>query len=75
MLDWKMKQPDRTKGWNLVDESGKVLDSLSYDFDLMVYRDSRGESIGKTWADATSALESRANRESAEPMKRKGKRS
>lgn len=49
-------------GWKLVDEAGKVLDTLEVDRASMQYQDSRGLLLGRKWEEARDACEARAGK-------------
>ena len=81
-LDWKQRGKPGD-GWNLVDLAGNteiILDWIKYDQDTLVYRDSRGQRLGRSWSDATSALEGRFSGQSqddkpaVQPAKRKARK-
>lgn len=56
LFDWKPRESDRT--WVLPDND-KVLETIKYDHDTAVYRDSKGAPLGKRWDDARAAVERR----------------
>ena len=55
-MNWRLH--DRI--WEMVDESGRVLDSLRHDREGGQYRDGRGVLMGSRWDEARAACEKRA---------------